>query len=97
MTPVLAGFAIGLVVGTPIVNHSNTVELLVLDDVLVVDVRGKWGTHPIDWRRVRTVAVEDDALRVRTALWTSSFSCDLSDVDRPRETVRAFRKRANCE
>jgi hypothetical protein len=97
LTPVVVGSAIGWTIGALIVNHSNTVELLVLDDALIVDVRGKWGMHPIAWRRVRTVDIDDETLHVRTALWSSSFSCDLSDADRPQETVRAFRTRANCE
>jgi hypothetical protein len=93
-TPIIVGTAIGGVIGHLLVDHSNAVELLVLDEALVVVVPGRWGAHPIDWRRVRTVELEDETLHVRTALWSSSFHCDLSDVERPRETVRALRDRA---
>jgi hypothetical protein len=93
LTPVFVGSAIGTLVGFLIVDRPNTVELLVLDDALVVDARGTWGTHPIDWRRVRTFDLEDDTLHVRTVLWSASFHCDLADVERPREVAQAFRDR----
>lgn len=97
LAPVLAGSPIGTLAGFLIVDQPNTVELLVLDDALVLVPRSGWVERPIDWRRVRTVDGDDDTLHVRPVLWSSSIHCDLSDVDRPQETIRAFRKRANCD
>lgn len=92
--PLFVGGVVGFGLVAGPVDRPNDVTLVVTDDALILDRPGWWGPSAIGWRWVRGIRAEEDTLRVRLSLWTGSYSCPLSAVDRPRETVRAIRDRA---
>jgi hypothetical protein len=92
--PLLVGAVVGFGLVAALADRPNDVILVVTDDALILDQPGWWGPSAIGWRWVRGIRAKEDTLRVRLCLWTGSYSCPLSAVDRPQETVRALRDRA---